>query len=404
MKLILTNLLLLSLTAASAQARLTIEDAVINISNGAVLTIENPDNNALTRTGTGYIISEGPVNRIAWFIGAGNNTNYVIPFGNGTVYFPVSFKADGGTNDGLFVFSTYPTSTWKNSDELPPGVTNVNSNGVDNSEKLVDRFWQIAPLNYTTKPSLTDLTFTYTDLEIAQPNTINENSLIAQRWNNILNSWSDYIPTSLVNTAAKTLTTSLSGDQLYDWWALTDGAAILPIKLSAFKAVPVGRTVGVTWQTSSETNSSHFEIWRSSTGQAFEKIGTAIAKSPSSILSNYSFTDHTPYAGNSYYKLRAVDVDGKYTWSATAKVNMATDILFRLFPNPAKNLINLTGPIIQTTIQTTVTLLNSRGQKINSFLLQHSNQSIDISKLAPGVYYLQVISDGKTRTLPFIKP
>jgi len=35
-----------------------------------------------------------------------------------------------------FIFSTYPTANWKNSDYLPPGVTNTNKDGADNAAKM----------------------------------------------------------------------------------------------------------------------------------------------------------------------------------------------------------------------------------------------------------------------------
>src|SRR5450631_1840123 len=162
MKFLLTNLLILAVSAALGQARLVINNGGILVLNGGVnLLIDNPDNMAITRIGTGYIASEDVNNLVIWTIGAGNGNSYLVPFGTASSYMPLSFTASGGSPDGHFLFSTYPTSSWKNSDDLPPGVTNVQAGTSDNSAKVVDRFWQIQPIGYTTMPSLDNIVFTY---------------------------------------------------------------------------------------------------------------------------------------------------------------------------------------------------------------------------------------------------
>ncbi len=55
----------LSTPAAYSQARLVLNGAQINITNAAVLVIDNAQPNALTRVG-GSIVSEGENNAIKW--------------------------------------------------------------------------------------------------------------------------------------------------------------------------------------------------------------------------------------------------------------------------------------------------------------------------------------------------
>ena len=77
-------ILLLTLIArhATAQAKLVINGAVITLTNGASLIIDNPDNTAITYNGSGYIQSEGVNNKVIWTIGPGNGNIYLIPFGH----------------------------------------------------------------------------------------------------------------------------------------------------------------------------------------------------------------------------------------------------------------------------------------------------------------------------------
>src|SRR5688572_18672507 len=131
---------LVLLRHASAQGRLMLEGAIINLNAGAYLVIDNPAANAITRS-SGHILSEGQNNVIKWNIGTTTGT-YSIPWGVGSCdCIPLSFTKTAGTGSGYFLFSTYATG-WDNSLQLPSGVTNINgATGTDNSAFAGDRFW-----------------------------------------------------------------------------------------------------------------------------------------------------------------------------------------------------------------------------------------------------------------------
>lgn len=208
-----------SVIQASSQARLVLNGAYVNLNQDVYLVIDNPSSNAITYN-SGHIISEGENNRIKWNIGTTVGT-YIIPWGYGTNYIPLSFTKSAGSGSGHFVFSTYHT-TWDNITQLPTGVTNINgSSGTDNSTYVSDRFWQISALSYGTKPSLTDLQFTYLDVENTAPNTIVEGNLRAKRYNSSLNSWTDNLLTNTINTTTNTLNVASVDDaNLQSWWML----------------------------------------------------------------------------------------------------------------------------------------------------------------------------------------
>lgn len=400
---LLTVFLLTSLLTM-AQARLVINGGVITIDNGASFIIDNPDNTAITFNGTGYIQSEGAGNQIIWSIGAGNGGNYLIPFGNNTRYFPLQFSAASGTGSGQIIFSTYPTATWKNSDFLPPGVTNVNNNGIDNSAKMIDRFWQINPQGYTTKPTINNLVITYADAEYNAPNTITESNLVPQRWNSGTQTWSDYFPSSVINTAANTVTLpTVPGSQLYNWWTLADLGSPLPVTLLDFTAVATNNTVVTNWKTSAEINSSYFELWRSADQLQFEKIGKITAAGFSSTVLNYTFKDNKPYNGTSYYRLKMVDADGKFTWSPTVKIIAGSETFVSLFPNPATASINLSVSSAIAGSKPKAFIYNSQGSLVQTFSINGTYQKINIDLLPAGLYSIRFIYNQQSQTLLFIK-
>jgi len=381
-----------------------INGGIISIYNGAVLVIDNPDNAAIRQTGSGYLISEDSINRVIWSVGGGNGGVYVVPFGNTADYLPLYFSASSGSTDGRITFSTYKTQIWKNSDHLPPGVTNVNGSGGDNSAKIIDRFWQIKPQGYSTKPTLNNIRFTYSDLEYAAPNTIIEGDLIDQRWNSTQLSWADYTPLSVINTTGNTITiASVPGTQLYDWWTLVDVSSPLPVSLLNFNAMVKDKTVVTRWLTASESNTRHFEIWRSKNLQQFEILKTLAAAGHSTSLLNYSITDPAPYNGSSYYRLKTIDMDGTYTWSAIAKVVISEGTNISLYPNPASAYLYLSVSSGIASKRPTAYVYDSKGSVVKSFLITDTYQPINISFLSAGMYRVHFIYKYKPHTLSFTK-
>lgn len=213
-------LILLSANNIIAQGRLVLNGAKINLTGNAFLVVANPAANAITRN-SGHIISEGETNNIKWNIGTTTGT-YVVPWGYGdSEYIPLTFTKTAGAGTGYFLFSTYKTA-WNNSALLPTGVTNINcSCGFDNSTFETDRFWQINAQGYTTKPSLTNVEFTYLDTENASPNTILESGLRVKRYNSTSNGWTDvYLSNSINSTTNKLTVASVDVANLYGWWTL----------------------------------------------------------------------------------------------------------------------------------------------------------------------------------------
>ncbi|MDA9554787.1 T9SS type A sorting domain-containing protein [Pelobium sp.] len=87
--------------------------------------------------------------------------------------------------------------------------------------------------------------------------------------------------------------------------------SILPVNLTSFTGKAVGQSVQLNWTTLSEQNSDVFNIFSSSNGKNFSKIGSVNASGNSNAEIDYTFKDDSPYAGENYYKLQQVDKDGK---------------------------------------------------------------------------------------------
>ena len=68
------------------------------------------------------------------------------------------------------------------------------------------------------------------------------------------------------------------------------GGFSLPVKISYFTAVPLSNsTASIDWATTSENNSSHFEIQKSTNGASWTSIGSLKSKANSTGLNQYHF-------------------------------------------------------------------------------------------------------------------
>jgi hypothetical protein len=106
----------------------------------------------------------------------------------------------------------------------------------------------------------------------------------------------------------------------FDNIEVTVPAYTLPVKLLSFSGRAAGTANQLTWVTTSEQNSAHFNVLRSVDGNVFSSIGKINAAGNSVKEAMYSFTDEKPLSGTNYYRLSQVDKDGKATASATIAV------------------------------------------------------------------------------------
>jgi len=100
-------------------------------------------------------------------------------------------------------------------------------------------------------------------------------------------------------------------------------AITLPITLGAFNVTKVNESALISWFTSTESNSSHFNIERSADGSAFTTIGSVNAAGNSNGKLNYSYTDGTPLTGKNFYRLKSVDKDSRSSYSAVRVIDLS---------------------------------------------------------------------------------
>jgi hypothetical protein len=166
----------------------------------------------------------------------------------------------------------------------------------------------------------------------------------------------------------------------------------LPVTLVSFTASEEGNVTLLTWSTTEETNASYFEIQRSSDAKTWNPIGQKDAAGESKSAVNYSFVDSAPLKGINYYRLKMIDSDGTYAYSRIESITLENGGTVSIYPSPVDKALFLSG--IQSKNIKQVSIHNSLGQTVyvaNSV----SSSGIDVSKLAPGIYVIRIVTTGQ---------
>jgi len=89
----------------------------------------------------------------------------------------------------------------------------------------------------------------------------------------------------------------------------------LPIELLSFSGKKAEAVNVLEWVTASEHNNDYFSLERSANALDFHEIAKVDGAGNSSSLISYAHNDKEPPAAISYYRLKQVDFDGRYSYS-----------------------------------------------------------------------------------------
>jgi hypothetical protein len=108
----------------------------------------------------------------------------------------------------------------------------------------------------------------------------------------------------------------------------------LPVELVSFSGKYLNNSVWLSWTTASEINNQGFEIERR-TNSTWDKIGYVAGICNSLIKIEYSFEDKNTSAETSQYRLKQIDYDGSFQYSAVISVTAAPTVFsIGNYPNP----------------------------------------------------------------------
>lgn len=166
--------------------------------------------------------------------------------------------------------------------------------------------------------------------------------------------------------------------------------SVLPVTLLNFSATPKDQSVYLAWSTASESNNKGFDIERSQNGTNWTTLGFVAGAGNSSSTNHYAYLDGGLASGRYFYRLKQIDLDGKFVYSAVVSAVIGGQsgfVLEQNYPNPFNNetIIRFTLPH-KSKVNLSVFDINGRLVKVIV------NESRDAGTHAVNVYSGSLVS------------
>lgn len=298
--------------------------------------------------------------------------SFTFPLGDGTNYTPFLLTMNNSAPAG-----GDPYIEVKLKDEAEPNHS---------TDNYLTRYWDVS------ESDLTIINYNWSAYYINSDVIGEEDFITAAKYNG---SWVEFDNVDATNNI-------LSGDNGTGFSTFTGKTGIisLPVELTYFGGSIVNDMIKLEWITSSEINNDYFIIEESSDGINFSEIGQVNGVGNSIEINNYNYSYLS--SGNlAFYRLKQVDFDGTYDYSAIIKIEQAKSSEPIIFPNPVSR-----GQMM------TIYFKATKAQQINLFstngvLVAHQKTLLDnkisfsTSLFSPGNYLAQIVSASNVSTLKF---
>lgn len=195
-------------------------------------------------------------------------------------------------------------------------------------------------------------------------------------------------------------------------FAIAGNVSTLPVSLTSFTGKRVGNVNRLSWITATESGNMGFDLESSKDGSRFEKVTFVASKGingNSDKALQYNYDDARAQQGKTYYRLKQINKNGSYTYSATISISdraTAGIELTDLYPNPAAN--SLTIAIASSEVkEVAVVVVDITGKTVLNEVraLNNGNNlvAIPVKQLNAGTYFVQLNANGQTVVTRFVK-
>ncbi len=175
--------------------------------------------------------------------------------------------------------------------------------------------------------------------------------------------------------------------------------APVPVELTSFYVVNDGNGVKLLWETVTETNNYGFEIERRKENSNFQKIAFVPGNGTTLEKHFYNFVDKSTNGGKYSYRLKQLDIDGKFKYSDIVEINLGLPkdfVLEQNHPNPFNPITNIKFSL-NTSADVKLGVYNQLGQQVAVVLNEHKEAgtysiNFDASALTSGIYYYKIIA------------
>ena len=177
--------------------------------------------------------------------------------------------------------------------------------------------------------------------------------------------------------------------------------AILPVTIINFTAQKNKESVLLKWYATFETSFKQYDVERSTDGLSFSKIGEVAGRN----LADYNFTDNNlPKSSVVYYRLKMIDLDGKFEHSKIASVRLNNNFSNAIvYPNPTFGKLNI--KLDEALLSAgTLQIVDVAGRNVKQQAVQSGtvNIGLDVNNLTAGRYFIKIITGNEVINQSFV--
>lgn len=188
------------------------------------------------------------------------------------------------------------------------------------------------------------------------------------------------------------------------WAAVYKPQGPLPLTWLSFEAGKwQDKYSRLTWKTATERGVSHFEIERGKDAVTFTKVATIRAAGNTTTETTYVLNDSLPLKGYNYYRIKQVDLDGRSSYSPARllRFDVSADNVIRIYPNPAKEFVNIEIPEAMRSESVIINLVSLSGAVVDHVKVPAGSNSfvrLNTGRFARAAYTVHLISATQNHT------
>ncbi|NUN10293.1 MAG: T9SS type A sorting domain-containing protein [Ignavibacteriaceae bacterium] len=180
---------------------------------------------------------------------------------------------------------------------------------------------------------------------------------------------------------------------------------ILPVELASFTARNDNKTVLLQWSTTNELNNKGFVIERSINNSEWQYVDFLPGAGTTDRRITYYFTDYADVNGTYSYRLKQIDFDGSFEYSAVVSVDVFTTPEYSLsqnYPNPFNPSTSISYSLpVKSAVS--VKVYNIMGSEVVTLFEGTSDAGthklmFDASGMPSGIYFYTIRTEDFTAT------
>ena len=181
-------------------------------------------------------------------------------------------------------------------------------------------------------------------------------------------------------------------------FVVTSTNLALPLRLLKFSVTGRHNTAQLGWTTTDEVNTAHFTVEHSLDGNHFESIGTVQAFNSTGNHA-YEYLHQSLSGGIHYYRLKMVDIDGRYTYSSIQSITVSAVLQIGAYPNPASQYVVIKGLQQGGLLQ----MLTIDGKQLKQWKTNSATLNVSLSGYTHGIYLFRYHHNGNVQHIKIIK-